>query len=142
MHARLIHPDATTHAVSLPAGFRALEVICNLVGSGTVTIVHIARPGPRGPGVDLWSKDGIRESSLPGSPAAPAVAALLPGKDLHQNAGSLALFSSGPNRTGQRAALTSEYDQIITTIAAQVRPHAPSGTRSRLTGGTSGVEVR
>lgn len=141
MHARLVNPDATTQAVSLPARLRALKATGELTGSRTVAIVHVIRPGPRRPGAGLWLKDGIPAGRPPGNPAAPT-AAFLSGTDLRQDVGGLALFSGGPSRKGQITGLTSEYDQIITTIAAQIRPPAPSGTPGRPTGGTPGVEVR
>lgn len=122
MHARLVRPDATTEAVSLPAGTAAAEVIRSLTGCDTLAKVHLVRPGPRGPGVDLWLRQGVPGSRPPLNPAAEAIAAFLSGNPIRQDFAGLAVFTGGPDRKGQVTALTSDYDQIVTTIAGQLRP--------------------
>lgn len=137
MRARLVRPDGSTEVISLSAGTSALKVMYELIGCDTVEVVHVIRPGPGpGPGVSMWcDEDGLIKSQPVINPAARAIVAFLSRRQVIQDFAGPVLFTGGPGGRNDRTSLTSEYDEIIITIASQLHAQAADQQGDRPDGG-------
>jgi len=126
MRARLVRPGATTEPVCLPgspADPRA--VMYAVIGCDTVDVVRVIRPGPGGPGVDMWVSDegpGTEDPVL--NVAAAAIVAFLSRRLVRQPFAGPVIFTGRPAPEGATAPLTSYYDEIVVTIAEKLRKAA------------------
>lgn len=135
MRARLVRPDGTTEAISLPAGTSALNVMYELIGCDTLEVVHVIRPGPSS-GVTMWcDEDGLIKSQPVINPAARAIVAFLSRRQVIQDFVGPVLFTGSPGGRRDMTPLTSEYDEIIITIAGQLRAQAASQQGDQPAGG-------
>ncbi len=135
MRARLVRPDGTTEAISLPAGTRALKVMYELIGCETVEVVHVIRSGA-GSGVAMWcDEDGLTRAQPVINPAARAIVAFLSRRQVIQDFAGAVMFTGGPGGHSNPTPLTTEYDEIITTIAGQLRAQAADQQGDQPAGG-------
>jgi hypothetical protein len=124
MRARLVRPDGTTEAISLPAGTGALTAMYELIGCDAVKAVRVIRPGAAS-GVTMWCDEhGLIRSRPVINPAARAIVAFLSRRRVIQDFAGPVIFTGGPGGQGGLTPLTSDYDEIITTIAGQLRSRA------------------
>ena len=124
MRARLIRPDGTTEAISLPADTGALTAMYELIGSDSVEAVRVLRTGT-GSGVTMWCDEhGLIRSRPVINPAARAIVAFLSRRSVIQDFAGPVIFTGGPGGGHDLTPLTSYYDEIITTIAGQLRSRA------------------
>jgi hypothetical protein len=106
-----------------------------LIGCDTVEVVHVIRAGP-GSGVTMWCDgDGLIKSQPVINPAARAIVAFLSRRHVIQDFAGPVLFACGPGGHSDLTPLTSEYDEIITTIAGQLRARAASQQGDQPAGG-------
>ena len=123
MRARLVRADAATEPVDVPASpADARAVIYSAIGCDTAEAVCVISPGQRGPGVDMW----VRCDDPPaGDPvvnvAAAAIVAFLSRRQVRRPFTGPVLFTGGPVPGRAAGPLTSDYDEIIATIAATLR---------------------
>jgi hypothetical protein len=132
MRARLVRPDATTEPVDLPdSPADARAVMYAVIGCDTVDVVRVIRPGPGGAGVDMWADDeGLITEHPVLNIAAAAIVAFLSRRQVRQPFAGPVLFTGGTTPGGATAPLTRDYDEIIVTIAEQLRT-ATTGLASR-----------
>jgi hypothetical protein len=123
MPARLVRTDATTEPVDLPGGpADAFAVIGSVIGSNALEVVSVVTPGPRGPGVDMWvCIDDLGTGDQVLNVAAAAIVAFLSRRQVRQAFTGPVLFAGGPVPGLAAGPLTSDYDEIIVTIAKTLR---------------------
>jgi Domain of unknown function (DUF3846) len=123
MRARLVRPDATTEPVDLPPSPADARAVMNsVIGCDTVDVVRVLHPGPADPGVDMWADDeGLVAEDPVLNLAAAAIVAFLSCRQVRQPFAGPVLFTGGPTPAGATAPLTGDYDEIIVTIAGQLR---------------------
>jgi hypothetical protein len=123
MRARLVRADAATEPVDLPASpADAHAVIHSAIGCDTLEVVCVITPGQRGPGVDMWVRSDDPATGNPAiNVAAAAIVAFLSRRQVRQPFTGPVLFTGGPVPGRAAGPLTSDYDEIIATIAATLR---------------------
>jgi hypothetical protein len=137
MRARLVRADAATEPVDLPASpADARAAIYTATGCDTAEAVCVITPGQRGPGVYVWVRsDDLATGDPVVNVAAAAIVAFLSRRQVRRPFTGPALFTGGPVSGHAAGPLTSDYDEIITTIAATLRtattrlPSRPSAER-------------
>ena len=130
MHARLVLPDATTRAVALPPGPAPVSIIAALVSAETVVVqfIQLVRPGPDDPETGMWLVSAPAEG-LALNPAAAAIAAFWSAAHAGQEIFGPVLVTSGPDALHRLRPLTKDHDEIVTTIASQIRTSQHGGTQ-------------
>jgi hypothetical protein len=112
----------------LPARSRCLPVpppvsILAALASTDTIIVELIRPAARGPdhpGTSMWLVRSPAGSLAP-NPAATAVLAFLAGEHAGREICGPALVTGGPDSQCRLRPLPKDHDEIITTVATQVR---------------------
>ena len=125
MQARLVRPDGSTESISLPSGANAVTAMYAFIGCDAVEAVRVIGPGVAGGGVTMWCDEhGLIRSQSAVNPAARAIVAFLSRRSVIQDFAGPVIFTGGPGGGHDLTPLTSYYDEIITTIAGQLRSRA------------------
>lgn len=136
MQARLVRPDGSTESISLPSGADALTVMYAFIGCDAVEAVRVIRPGVVGGGVTMWCDEhGLIRSQPVVNPAARAIVAFLSRRRVVQDFAGPVIFTGGTGAQRDLTPLTSDYDEIITTIAGQLRARSAGQHNDEPAGG-------